>query len=232
MQQPATYSNTVPNAPYQPQAAQQHLPGQVLNRLTYFVVTIVIVVLVGGSLFWLQWAAQRGITLGYPTPHVVLSSSGTSAQIMNALQFTANSTGRDVTYSWNFGDQVYASGASVTHSYQSSGSYTVTVTATDSIGQTSTASQTITIIAPPPQASFTYYNNGNASITFDASASTADPSTSIQSYNWSFGDGGTQVTSYSQYTYTYSNYGQYTVTLVVTDANGQNSQPFTETISV
>lgn len=233
MQQPAMYSNIVPNTPYQPQAAQQHLPGQVLNRLIYFVVTIVIVVLVGGSLFWLQWAAQKGISLGYPVPHAtILSSSGTTAQVRNAVQFTADSTGRNLSYSWNFGDQSYGQGASVTHNYQSGGSYTVTVTVTDTIGQTSTASQTITISTPPPQAAFTYYNNGYGSITFDASSSTVDNSTSIQSYSWNFGDGNTQVTGSSQYTYNYSSYGQYSVTLVVTDTTGQNSSPFTETISV
>jgi PKD repeat protein len=89
------------------------------------------------------------------------------------------------------------------------------------------------VTVPAPQASFAYGSNGYGYVTFDASGSTAYPGTSIASYNWDFGDGNSYQTSYAQYNYQYANYGQqYTVTLTVTDALGQTSNPFTQTITV
>lgn len=228
MQGPVVYSNVPPT-----QQTRQPMPGQVLNRLVYFILPVVLVVLVGASMFWLQWASQRGIALGYPTPHVSMFTSvnNNTVQVRNAIQFTADSPGRGLTYAWDFGDNTSGNGLAVSHSYQSGGSYTVTVTVTDVINQSSTARQTVTVTVPPPQASFTYTNNSYGGITFDASGSTSDPSTSITTYSWDFGDGYTDSTSNSQDYHSYSNYGSYNVTLTVTDGTGQTSQ-VTNTVNV
>ena len=230
MQGPVVYSNLPPT-----QQPQQRMPGYVLNRLVYFILPIVMVVLVGASMFWLQWASQRGVALGYPTPHVAMFTSAdnnnNTVQIRNAIQFTADSPGRGLTYSWDFGDNTGGSGTAVSHNYVSGGSYTVSVTVTDALNQSSTARQTVTVTVPAPQASFTAQNDGNGYYTFDASGSSADPSTTISTYSWDFGDqyndpnGGQQENHYYYYT------GTYTVTLTVTDALGQSSSQFTQTIT-
>src|SRR5207248_7630061 len=49
------------------------------------------------------------------------------------------------TFNWNFGDGGSATGTQATHVYTTSGSFTVTLIANDSRGQTATASNTITI---------------------------------------------------------------------------------------
>lgn len=49
---------------------------------------------------------------------------------------------------WNFGDGSSGSGPSLTHSYNKSGNYTVTLTATDSFGKSSSKSTKITINPP------------------------------------------------------------------------------------
>jgi endonuclease YncB( thermonuclease family) len=74
-----------------------------------------------------------------------------------------------------------------------------------------------------PKASFTYYPENliaNENVTFDASSSyTLDPDALIVSYSWEFGDGedGTgKVMNHS-----YSSPGNYTVTLVVVDNDGE-----------
>ena len=231
MQGPALYANQQPMQSMQ--QPQQHVSGHVLNRLVYYILSVMLVVFVGASMFWVQWAAQRGIALGYPTPHarIVLSSTGT-IHPGNAVQFTADSPGRGLTYLWNFGDNSGLSGVSVSHTYQGGGTYTVTLTVTDVINQSSTTTQTLNVALLAPHASFTYTNNGYGYIAFDASGSTADPSTSIATYNWQFGDGYTDSTGNSQDSHSYSNYGSYTVTLTVTDASGQTSSSSTQNITV
>ena len=60
-------------------------------------------------------------------------------------------------------------------------------------------------------------------VTFDASASTGTDS-SIASYSWNFGDGTTSGPSSSpQATTLYNKTGNYEVTVIVTDQNGQSS---------
>ncbi|HVB23176.1 MAG TPA: PKD domain-containing protein [Ktedonobacteraceae bacterium] len=229
MQGSVVYPNVPPT-----QQTRQSMPGHVLNRLVYFILPVVLVVLVGASMFWLQWASQRGIALGYPTPHVSMFTSvnNNTVQVRNAIQFTADSLGRGLTYSWDFGDNTFGNGLAVSHSYQSGGSYTVTVTVTDVINQSSTARQTVTVTVPGPQAMFTAQNNGGGYYMFDASGSSADPSTSISTYSWDFGDQQTDQNGSSQESHYYYYYGTYTVTLVVTDALGQSSSQYTQTITV
>jgi hypothetical protein len=51
---------------------------------------------------------------------------------------------------WNFGDGSTASGTSVSHTYAAAGNFNVTVTSTDAVGNSSTATRAVTIAAAPP----------------------------------------------------------------------------------
>jgi len=196
-------------------------------------VSLLVIALVAAGMSWLQWASQRGLSLGYPTPNVQMTSQLPGRLVLNqGYQFSAASQGRDLTYSWDFGDQTSSSGPVVNHTFQANGTYTVTVTVTDAVGQRSTASTQVTVLPPPPQASFIYSVGYYYYVSFDASNSTADASTSIAYYDWDFGDGSTDHTSYSQDSHTYSTSGTYTVTLTVTDATGQQSTAAQATISL
>ncbi|MBS3796182.1 S8 family serine peptidase [Pseudoalteromonas sp. BDTF-M6] len=64
-----------------------------------------------------------------------------------ACSFTdASSDDNGVTgYSWNFGDGASSSAQNPSHNYAADGSYTVTLTVTDSAGQTDTSSQTVNV---------------------------------------------------------------------------------------
>jgi len=75
-----------------------------------------------------------------------LSSNPTNG---TAVAFTAAATGGTApySYSWSFGDGTSATGASPTHTYSKVGPYTVTVTATDSNGATSSSTQQVTVSA-------------------------------------------------------------------------------------
>jgi len=89
------------------------------------------------------------------------------------------STGQnDITsYVWNFGDGSSATGANVSHSFSSSGTYTVQLTVTDAIGQTDTTSRQVSVTCgdtTKPNVSLTAPDNGDyiwGSTTFSADAS-------------------------------------------------------------
>lgn len=201
-------------------------------QLVTAILPIVIIGIVVGSLFGLQWAGQRSIQLGYQQPHVRIGALSIATLLRNKdYQFSATGYGRELSYFWDFGDQSTDTGTNVHHIYQTNGTFIVTVTVTDPANHRATQSEKITVVPPAPQASFTYtYNYGYVS--FDASNSSADSSTSIVSYTWNFGDGSApDILAYAQDSHFYSNTEPHQVTLTVTDATGQVSRPFTLTVS-
>jgi PKD repeat protein len=126
-------------------------------------------------------------------------------------------------YKWDFGDgSAQASGAVQTHSFATAGSYTVTLTVTDSNGQTDSATRPMFVTATdqPPTASFASGPTNPSAptqLTFDASAS-SDVDGQISSYAWNFGDGSTGIGVTPAHTY--AGAGTYNVILKVTDDGG------------
>ena len=52
-------------------------------------------------------------------------------------------------WQWNFGDSSTAQGSTASHEYREGGEYLVTLTVTDSLGASASATRTVTIEAPP-----------------------------------------------------------------------------------
>lgn len=197
------------------------------SKIVLLILPFFVIALIAGCLYSLQLASQRGIELGYPIPEVHITTMYSSPVRLNAsVLFSADATGRDLTYHWDFGDQTGATGPSVSHTFQSNGSFTVTVIVSDAINRRSSSSTSVTVLPPLPVANFTYSPNYYYYVTFDASGSTVDQSTSISNYHWDFGDGSNDDTTSSTDAHSYSSSGPYTVTLIVTDATGQQSQPY------
>lgn len=136
-----------------------------------------------------------------------------------------------VNHSWNFGDGLTAvtTNDTITHVYQSPGTYTVTMTVTDVNGCAKTKTQTayINVTFPYPALTVPATACPGQSITYNASATTG---TGL-SYDWDFGDQTTATTNVPTTTHSYANNGTYTVTLNVTDINGCDST-ITRTIIV
>jgi PKD repeat protein len=94
-------------------------------------------------------------------PRAVISGPA-SGLVGETLSFSgsgsSDSDGSIVSYAWDFGDGITGSGGiTVTHSYSTTGSYTVTLTVTDNGGLTGKATHGVQIdqpgqINPPPTA--------------------------------------------------------------------------------
>ena len=205
--------------------------GNLRSRLSFFVLIALIVALIAAGILTMQWSAQHTVTLGFPKPTVQITTTYSNpVKTSDTIQFSASGYGRDLTYLWDFGDGSGADGQSVSHTFSNNGSYTVTVTVTDAINQSSRASTSIQVLPPPPTAFFSYSLYYSYYVGFDASGSSADSSTSIASYFWNFGDGFTDTTSGPSESHTFSSSGPYEVSLIVTDGTNQQSSPYTVTV--
>ncbi|WP_346621723.1 PKD domain-containing protein [Blastococcus montanus] len=77
--------------------------------------------------------------------------TATADQLTGSFDATG-STDTDGTvtgWAWDFGDGTTGTGATVTHVYETAGTYTVRLTVTDDQGATGTAERTLTVSAPP-----------------------------------------------------------------------------------
>ena len=77
-------------------------------------------------------------------------SSPVTGQVVT-FNGTASGGTAPYTLSWTFGDGATSTGNPVTHTYTSSGSYTATLSVTDSKGATGAASTTVTVTGTPPR---------------------------------------------------------------------------------
>lgn len=129
-------------------------------------------------------------------------------------------------FNWDMGDGTALNGPKVKYTYNSPGSFTVTLTVTDQAGQSDTATRTVQVnpvveVVPPtaviegPASAFV-----GDSVTFSAAAS-QQGTAAIANYQWQSGDGNdTGLVPDSNFTTVYSQPGTYYVTVTVADAAG------------
>ncbi|WP_230116010.1 PKD domain-containing protein, partial [Microbacterium foliorum] len=166
-----------------------------------------------------QVAQHYATGMGFKAP----TASFTTAATDLSLAFTGTAsadTGQSIVgYSWNFGDGQSATGATPVHEYAASGTYTVTLTATDSRGIIGVSTQQVTALAPNvvPTAGFTSTASGLTAAVNGMTSTDTDGT--ITGYSWNWGDGtaaGSGVTA----SHLYGAAGTYTVTLTATDDRG------------
>lgn len=163
------------------------------------------------------------------TPHPTASFTWAPSipKVGQTVTFDASASkpngGTIIDYAWNFGDGKVAYGKVVVNTYNTPGTYTVTLNVTDSNGLWSVEQKQIMVVQPRgPKADFKAAPESarvGEKIKFDASASQSGWNGThtmlITEYCWNFGDGNITVTNQPVVYHSYGAPGNYYVTLTV-----------------
>jgi len=124
-----------------------------------------------------------------------------------------------VSYVWSFGDGGSATGPTATHRYTTAGTYAVTLSATDTLGKTGTATHAIVVSPAQLSAEITYSPAPAVAGVGDSLHVGLSPGgNSVHSATWSFPGGGSASGATVQHTFAKA--GTYAVTVTATAASG------------
>ena len=136
-----------------------------------------------------------------------------------SVNFTTTTTGGSGPYSfnWNYGDGGSGSGNPANHSFVASGTFNVTVTVTDVVGETATVTHSVAV-TQSLAVSITSITPSPSEIGVSTSYSaTATGGTPTYMFSWDFGDG-LQAIEGSQVAHTYTATGTFSVTISAADS--------------
>ena len=185
--------------------------------------------------------AQAVTVTNVAAPTVTLAVTPSPPAAGQAATFTATATpasGHGISsYAWNFGDgstTQTTTGPTVTKTYSKVGTYVVTVTVTDDLGQTASVSLQFTIVGSGVTASFTSSPTDpktTTTVQFNGVASTASAGATITEWNWDFGDGSVVNANNDPTTsHQFAAVGTYVVRLTVTDSAGRTGTVTTNVV--
>jgi len=145
--------------------------------------------------------------------------------LFDASTSTAPANNPILSFAWNFGDGSTGSGRQATHSFNTPGTYAVTLTVTDQYNRSASTTQTVDVAGGTgPTVALTFSPAAPVvaqSVNFNAAASVPAPGRTIRTYDWDFGDGEHKTTSSATTSHDYQTAGSYVVTLVITDDAGR-----------
>ncbi|MCI4320444.1 MAG: PKD domain-containing protein [Thermoplasmata archaeon] len=170
------------------------------------------------------WTYGLYTTTRTPPPRVSASANWTATDVGLPVRFTATPGSYGTppfSYTWDFGDGGGAFSLSAVHDFAVAGTYTVTVTITDSQGEQGRASLVETV-QPDPVATSTIapgaFTDTGEIVYFNASVAGG---TAPFAWSWSFGDGAHAASP--EATHAYAAKGLFPVRSTVTDAFGLSS---------
>ncbi|MEO6278298.1 S8 family serine peptidase [Roseateles sp.] len=181
-------------------------------------------------------ASASAVAAGTPVSFDGSSAKAATGFTITAYQWTVSANPSNLA---SFTSATNAATASVSTLGSSAGSFVVTLTVTDSLGQTGSASNTVTVTALGPTASIspsaTTVTAGN-NVTLDSTGSSAPAGRTLTTYQWAITSGSTLATfsgstTGSTATVTTSAAGSFTVQLTLTDSAGAQAIK-TQTITV
>ncbi|HMF59728.1 MAG TPA: PKD domain-containing protein, partial [Vicinamibacterales bacterium] len=170
---------------------------------------------------------RTGVTIAGPTTPV---SAGVPATFTVGVGATAGSNIQNVTIDFGDGSRqslgALSGSTPINHTYEAPGTFTVTATAMDASGFSEQVSTAISILpAQPPGVIVTASDSTptrNQIITLSATVSGA--TSTIQSYQWDFGDGTSATTTGPQISKSYDTQGTKVVRVTVIQAVGPSGQ--------
>ncbi|MEM9822229.1 MAG: S8 family serine peptidase [Bacteroidota bacterium] len=157
-------------------------------------------------------------------PEILIGASSENVCAFDQVDFSSFATEISLDYSWNFGPSaippVSFSQNPVNIRFLAAGEYTVSVTATNDLGSTTS---TIDIsVSEVPDAQFEVIQSG---LTVDFNNLTQG----VAVYNWNFGDGGSSTQTNP--THTFSEPGTYTVSLAAFNTCGNSTSTVQVTVT-
>ncbi len=154
---------------------------------------------------------EQTVTIVTP-PTASFNASGSAGCAPFAVQFTNTSSNNATSFAWEFpgGNPASSTEANPSVIWNAAGVYVVTLTASNSAGN-STSTSTITV-GIAPTAGFTYQIGGLTAVFTNTSSNGG-------SYSWNFGDGSLPNTEANP-SHTYAQVGTYVVILSVTNECG------------
>lgn len=178
-----------------------------------------------GATFRVYYERAAAVEIGLPTAE---ANGGYSALVNESIDFNSagsvDADGTIVSYLWDFGDGTTSTQANPSHMYTASGTYSAVLTVTDNDNNQATDSSVVTIaaenLAPVVNINGPYSGIEGSSVAFSSNG-TIDNDGTIDSYNWSFGDGSTSTSASP--THVYQNADDYAVSLTVTDNDGAST---------
>lgn len=171
---------------------------------------------------------RTGISITAPTTTV---SAGLPATFtVNVASGTGGANVRDVTVEFGDGTRqslgAISGSTTVQHTYNDPGTYQVRAIATEASGFTESVSTSVTILpAQPPGVTITASDSTpNIGQIITLTATVTGATSTIQQYQWDFGDGTTAVTTGPQITKSYATPGTKVIRVTVIQAVGPSAQ--------
>ena len=140
------------------------------------------------------------------------------------VQYTNTSSVNSNTFNWQFpgGNPATSTAQNPAITYNAAGTYSVTLTVGNSIGNNTATQTNVVTVAPVPTAAFTAATSGR-SVAF------ANISVNATAYSWSFGDSNTSTQANPNHTYAAD--GTYMVVLTATNTCGTTTSSQTVVIA-
>ncbi|HWR27639.1 MAG TPA: PKD domain-containing protein, partial [Candidatus Thermoplasmatota archaeon] len=175
----------------------------------------------------------KSINVSNVPPFVNFTHSPFYPLTSDTILFNDTSTDIDgtiISWLWRFGDGSSSTLQSPSHKYDDNGVYTVTLNVTDDDDAFESKSISISVSNVPPSPDFNYLpSNPITTDTIQFTDTSTDSDGTIVSWFWRFGDGSTSAQQNPLYKY--SDNGDYTIILNITDDDGAKNAK-TKSISV
>ena len=153
--------------------------------------------------------ANNLIHIQQPIDSLVVSNTTFCTPYTTSLSLNTSNTSPVSTYAWSFGNGQTATTANPTASYNTAGTYTITLNYTLANGCAYSKQRIITLIATP----ISSFTATPTTVCIGSPVTFTNTSSAGTTYSWYFGDGTTTASNANSITHAYTDTGTYTVML-------------------